>query len=109
MMENLRRLLPHTKKESKMDKRDKLIAINEIAEMKNCNKTLFFEGRKQGDIYLWMSCIPEGPSVKFLMENSTWRFCFMIFPIHLNFFLIEFFCFLCSFYNGRAEVHWKLS
>jgi len=65
IMDNLRRLLPHTKKESKMDKRDKLFAINEIAEMKNCNKTLFFEGRRQGDIYLWMSNIPDGPSVKF--------------------------------------------
>ncbi len=29
-MDNLRRLLPHTKKESKMDKRDKLFAINEV-------------------------------------------------------------------------------
>jgi len=70
VMENLRRLLPHTKKESKMDKRDKLFAINEISEMKNCNKTLFFEGRKN-DIYLWMSNIPDGPSCKFLMENVS--------------------------------------
>jgi hypothetical protein len=29
-MDNFRRLLPHTKKESKMDKRDKLFAINEV-------------------------------------------------------------------------------
>lgn len=29
-MENLRRLLPHSKKESKMDKRDTLSAINEV-------------------------------------------------------------------------------
>lgn len=30
-MENLRRLLPHTKKESKMDKRDKMSAINDVS------------------------------------------------------------------------------
>jgi len=71
IMDNLRRLLPHTKKESKMDKRDKMVAINEICEMKNCNQCLFFEGRKTGDIYLWMSNIPEGPSVKFLVENAS--------------------------------------
>ncbi|ODN03590.1 Ribosome biogenesis protein BRX1 [Orchesella cincta] len=68
-MDNFRRLLPHTKKESKMDKRDSIAAVNEICEMKNCNKCMFFEGRKQGDIYLWLSEIPEGPSMKFLVEN----------------------------------------
>lgn len=41
--------------------------------MKNCNKTLFFEGRIKGDIYLWMSNIPDGPSCKFLMENGTYK------------------------------------
>jgi len=39
--------------------------------MKNCNKCIFLEGRKQGDIYMWMSNVPDGPSVKFLMENGT--------------------------------------
>lgn len=38
--------------------------------MKNCNKCMFFEGRKQGDIYMWLSEIPKGPSAKFLVENS---------------------------------------
>lgn len=30
LMENLRRLLPHTKKDAKMDKRDTLSSINEV-------------------------------------------------------------------------------
>ncbi|CAG7826274.1 unnamed protein product, partial [Allacma fusca] len=71
MMDNLRRLLPHSKKDSKMDKRDTLFSINEIAEMKNCNKCLFFESRKQLDIYMWASNIGSGPSAKFLMENMS--------------------------------------
>jgi len=69
-MENLRRLLPHAKKESKMDKRDTMSAINEICEMKNCNKVMFFEGRKI-DIYMWLSEVSNGPSVKFLVENLS--------------------------------------
>jgi len=71
LMENMRRLLPHTRKESKMDKKDTLFSINDISEMKNCNKCLFFECRKQGDVYLWVSSIPDGPSAKFFMENVS--------------------------------------
>jgi len=69
IMENIRRLLPHSKKESKMEKKDSLFEINEIAEMKNCNKCIFFESRRAGDLYMWLSNVPEGPSIKFLMEN----------------------------------------
>jgi len=71
LMNNLLRLLPHGKKDSKMDKRDTLFSINEIAEMKNCNKVLFFEARKNQDIYMWMAEIGKGPSVKFLVENMS--------------------------------------
>ena len=38
--------------------------------MKNCNKCIFFESRKAGDVYMWMSSVPDGPSMKFLMENG---------------------------------------
>jgi len=71
LMENLRRLLPHTKKDSKMDKRDTLFAVNEIADMKNCNERLLFEGRKQLDIYMWVANVGTGPSAKFLVENMS--------------------------------------
>ena len=39
--------------------------------MKNCNKCIFLEGRKQGDIYMWVSSVPDGPSAKFFMENGN--------------------------------------
>ncbi|CAG0879034.1 unnamed protein product [Darwinula stevensoni] len=68
-MEDLRRLLPHSKPEAKKEKKESLIAINEICEMKNCNKCMYFEGKKKQDLYLWMSNVSQGPSMKFLVEN----------------------------------------
>ena len=39
--------------------------MNELAEMKNCNKCLLFEGRKnRPDLYLWAANIARGPSAK---------------------------------------------
>ncbi|CAK1553554.1 unnamed protein product [Leptosia nina] len=69
LMEDLKKLMPHHKTESKMERSKNLYVVNEISEMKNCNKCLLFEGRKMRDLYLWMSNIPNGPSVKFLVEN----------------------------------------
>ena len=39
--------------------------------MKNCNKVLYFEGRKKKDLYMWMSDT-NGPSVKFQVQNSEY-------------------------------------
>lgn len=70
LMEDLRSLLPQSKADSKMERKESLFAINEIAEMKNCNKCLFFEGRKRRrDLFLWASNVARGPSAKFLVEN----------------------------------------
>jgi len=69
LLMDLRSLLPHAKSENKMEKKDSLHVINEICEMKNCNKCLFFEGNKRHDLYMWISNIPHGPSVKFFVEN----------------------------------------
>jgi hypothetical protein len=35
-----------------------------------CTSAVFFEVRKKLDLYLWLSKSPDGPSVKFLVENS---------------------------------------
>lgn len=69
-MEDIKRLMPHHKPESKMERNKNLFVVNELCEMKNCNKALMFEGRKKKDLYLWMTCVPNGPSAKFLVENS---------------------------------------
>ncbi|XP_006615595.1 ribosome biogenesis protein BRX1 homolog [Apis dorsata] len=69
LMSDLKTLMPHHRSESKMERTKNLQIVNEMCEMKNCNKTILFEGRKKRDLYLWFSNIPIGPSVKFLVEN----------------------------------------
>lgn len=72
MMEDIKKLMPHHKTESKMERSKNLYVVNEISEMKNCNKCILFEGRKMRDLYMWMSNVPNGPCVKFLVENGNY-------------------------------------
>lgn len=69
LMQDLRTIMPHSKADTKMDRKDKLIVINEVCEIKNCNKCLFFEAKKKQDLYMWISNCPHGPSAKFLVQN----------------------------------------
>ncbi|XP_044148647.1 ribosome biogenesis protein BRX1 homolog [Bufo gargarizans] len=69
LMQDLRTLMPHAKADTKMDRKDKLFVINEVCEMKNCNKCIYFEAKKKQDLYMWVSNAPEGPSAKFLVQN----------------------------------------
>eukprot|EP00188_Purpureofilum_apyrenoidigerum_P005950 Plantae.Rhodophyta-Purpureofilum_apyrenoidigerum.ctg8402.p1 GENE.Plantae.Rhodophyta-Purpureofilum_apyrenoidigerum.ctg8402~~Plantae.Rhodophyta-Purpureofilum_apyrenoidigerum.ctg8402.p1 ORF type:complete len:289 (-),score=55.47 Plantae.Rhodophyta-Purpureofilum_apyrenoidigerum.ctg8402:300-1166(-) len=69
LLDDLRQLLPHGKKESKMDTKERLSVANEICELRNCNWCILFECRKRQDLYIWMSKVPNGPSVKFHVTN----------------------------------------
>jgi ribosome biogenesis protein BRX1 len=81
LLEDLKTLIPHHKKESKLDasKNDKGgigAAVNDIAEIRGCNSVLFLECRKRQDAYLWLGhtnrskgSASNGPSAKFLIEN----------------------------------------
>lgn len=80
LLEDLRTLIPHHKKDSKLDVSKNATgglgaAVNDIAEMRGCNSVLFLECRKRQDAYLWIgrtgagSGNRSGPSAKFLMEN----------------------------------------
>ncbi|XP_042251583.1 ribosome biogenesis protein BRX1 homolog [Thunnus maccoyii] len=69
LMQDLRTLMPHSKADTKMDRKDKLFVVNEVCEIKNCNKCLFFEAKKKQDLYMWISNSPHGPSAKFLVQN----------------------------------------
>ncbi|CAJ0600038.1 unnamed protein product [Cylicocyclus nassatus] len=69
LMNDIKVLMPHAKGDSKLDRQKSLVVINEIAEMKNCTKILYFESKKQKDTYLWMSNVENGPSIKFLVHN----------------------------------------
>ncbi|KAJ3292244.1 Ribosome biogenesis protein brx1 [Rhizoclosmatium sp. JEL0117] len=69
LMNDIHLLLPHSKKDSKLDSKTNLQLINELAADNQCNNCLFFEVRKHKDLFLWMSRTPNGPSVKFLVQS----------------------------------------
>ncbi|KAI5301791.1 Ribosome biogenesis protein brx1 [Ascosphaera pollenicola] len=67
-------LLPHTHKETKLDTRKKTAGynffLNSLAELHSCNAIFFLEAKKRGqDLYIWMSRPPNGPTIKFHVNN----------------------------------------
>jgi ribosome biogenesis protein BRX1 len=62
-------MLPHSRKDAKLDTKNHLHYLNEVAELYNCNGVLFFEARKRQDLYLWLSRAPNGPCAKFHVHN----------------------------------------
>ena len=69
LLNDLYSLLPHSRKDAKLDTKTKLYQLNELAELYNCNNVLFFEARKGKDLYIWMSKCPNGPTVKMHLQN----------------------------------------
>jgi len=69
LMEDVKKLLPHHKTEPKFDKSSRLQEINEVCELKSCNNAVFFEARKKQDLYMYVSRVPSGPTVKFQVLN----------------------------------------
>ena len=66
---DLLQLLPHSKKDAKLDTKSDRGVINEVADLKGCSSALFFETRKHQDLYLWAAKTPNGPSIKFHVTN----------------------------------------
>lgn len=69
LMLDLAQLLPHCKRDSKLDTKTDRGVINEVADMKGCSSVLFFESRKRKDLYIWLARAPDGPSIKFHCAN----------------------------------------
>ncbi|OMH86088.1 Ribosome biogenesis protein BRX1 [Zancudomyces culisetae] len=69
LLSDLSALLPHSKKDSKLDTKKRLGVINEIADLYNCSNVIFFEARKHEELYMWVSRAPTGPSIKFHVQN----------------------------------------
>jgi ribosome biogenesis protein BRX1 len=69
LMQDLLSLLPNAKKDAKIDSKNDKRSVVECAELRGCNNAVFFESRKRQDSYAWFSKTPEGPSVKFHVEN----------------------------------------
>lgn len=69
LINDLKSLMPHVHCESKFEKGKELKNLNEIGELANCTKCVYFENRKHRDLYMWLSDFNNGPSVKFLIHN----------------------------------------
>lgn len=69
LISDLLSLLPHARKEPKFDTKKNLYQLNEVAELYNCNNIFFFECRKHQDLYLWIAKPPNGPTLKFHIQN----------------------------------------
>jgi len=73
LLEDMRTLIPHHKKESKLDpptsKGGFSSAINDMCQLRSCNSVLFLECRKRRDCYMWLGCTPSGPSARFHVTN----------------------------------------
>jgi ribosome biogenesis protein BRX1 len=70
LLNDLAALLPHARKESKLDTKTRLRQLNELADLHNCNNVLFFEARKGGqDLYAWLAKPPNGPTLKCHLQN----------------------------------------
>ncbi|RDW70737.1 ribosome biogenesis protein BRX1 [Aspergillus mulundensis] len=74
LLADMTSLLPHTHKESKLDSRKKAagynLLLNSLADLNSCNVIFFLEAKKNGqDLYLWLSRPPNGPTIKFHVNN----------------------------------------
>lgn len=45
------------------------MTLHERLGVQGATSVLFFEARKRTDLYLWLSKVPSGPSVRFLCTN----------------------------------------
>src|SRR6476661_7247938 len=69
LLNDLSLLLPHSKKEAKWETKGSLQGLNELAELCGTNNALFFETRRGGELFWWMGKTPNGPCIKFYVQN----------------------------------------
>ena len=61
-------LLPHAKKECKIEKNTARDELNDVCFNHSCKNALYFEHRKR-ELVMWMFRSPEGPMAKFQIRN----------------------------------------
>ncbi|CAD8144621.1 unnamed protein product [Paramecium pentaurelia] len=70
---DLHELLPHSKKETKLEKGDTSKQIKELCMQHSCRSFIYFEVHRKHELYLWIGRFPNGPSIKYYIEN--WHNC----------------------------------
>lgn len=71
LMNDIRTLLPHSKRESKFDTGRHIKEINELCHMSGCNNCVYFE-KQNNKLFLWVARVPYGPSAKFYVSDSMY-------------------------------------
>jgi ribosome biogenesis protein BRX1 len=69
LLEDIKKMIPHHKKDNKLDSKGDIHVVNEIAEIKSCNQIIYFETRKHQDLYMYIGQTPHGPTAKFHVVN----------------------------------------
>jgi ribosome biogenesis protein BRX1 len=69
LMRDFQEMMPHHKRESKFNHKVNLYTVNEMAEAKNCQKVMLFEGRSHKDLFFWMTNVNGGPGIRFEVLN----------------------------------------
>ena len=62
-------LMPHSKKEAKVERKIAKDVIDDLCFQRSCNNCVFFEARKKKDLFMWIIKSPNGPSIKFAVSN----------------------------------------
>lgn len=55
--------------DAKLDSKNHLHLLPELADLHNCNNALYFEARRHEDLYMWAAKTPNGPSIKMHVQN----------------------------------------
>jgi len=71
LLDDLINLIPHSKQEAKVERKQAKIEINELCFARSCNNFIYFESRnhKVTDLYMWIAKSPNGPSFKFSLNT----------------------------------------
>lgn len=70
LMNNIMSLVPHSKKECKIERKIAQDQLNEICYNNSCNTGVYFEHKKR-EFCMWIFKSPEGPSFKFQVNSIT--------------------------------------
>lgn len=68
-MSDITDLLPHAKKEVKVERKIAKDIIDDLCFQRSCNNCIYFESRKKKDLFMWLIKSPDGPSFKFSVQN----------------------------------------
>lgn len=70
LMNNIISLLPHSKKEVKIERKIAYTDLNEICFNHSCSNAIYFEHKKR-ELVMWVFRSPDGPTLKFQINNIS--------------------------------------